>query len=116
MRSPRRLVSLLARLDRVRPPYGPCGHCGGPDARHRIWDSVYDRVRTSDGIAGTARDLGVTVAEVRLVRQAYDEARRRHARLPGGYPLAGGPTSSSGAAGKAFLSAGEAGRALPRTA
>ena len=81
-----------------------------------MWDALYDLSRTRYGITGAARDLGVTVAEVRLVRVAFDEARRRHACLPGGYPLAGGPTSSSGAAGKAFLSVGEASRALPRTA
>jgi len=84
---PGRLAVLLARLDRIRPPRGPCGICGGHDARHRIWDSIDDQSRTSDGVAGTARWLHVTVAEVRLVRAAFDEARRRHTPLPGRCPL-----------------------------
>ena len=87
---PCRLRLLLAWLDRIRPPRGPCCICGGPDARHRIWDSIDDQSRTSDGIAGTARWLHVTVAEVRLVRAAFGEARRRHAPLPGRYSLAAG--------------------------
>jgi len=83
----KRFAVLLSRLERLRPPYGPCGICGGPDARHRMWDAMEGQSRTSDGITGTAIDLCVTKSEIRAVRAAYDEARRLHVRLPGRYPL-----------------------------
>jgi len=72
-----------ARLDAYEPFRGPCGMCGCPDARHRMWDALDGQARSPDGIRGTARWMGVPVAYVRDVVRAYDEARRRHIALPG---------------------------------
>jgi hypothetical protein len=115
--SPGRLAALLALLDRMRPPYGPCGICGGPDARHRLWDAIEGTVRL--GGIRSARQYwpDIPAKGMRLICAAFDEARRRHAPLPGRYPLAVAiPPTSSGAPDKSFLGDGEAGRALPRTA
>jgi len=78
-----RLAALLARLDSRWPARGPCGICGGPDARHRLWDAIETSIRV-DGLAYVQRDWpGTTAADARLLRAAYDEARRRHVALPG---------------------------------
>jgi hypothetical protein len=61
---------------------GPCGMCGATYAPHRIWDAIDCALRYENEKA-VAREYGVTVAEVRLVRDAYADARRRHAALPG---------------------------------
>lgn len=69
-------------LDSHFPPCGPCAMCGGPDARHRLWDSIDEQARLRSPRA-TARDFRVPVAAVRAVMAAYGEARRQHRRLPG---------------------------------
>lgn len=77
----------LAVLDRLFPARGPCGICGGPDARHRLWDSLDGQSRSADGILGTARWMRCLPRHVQAVREAYDAARRGHRRRPGQYPL-----------------------------
>lgn len=74
--------ALLARLDERWPHRGPCGLCGGPDARHRLWDSMDVHGRL-EGVAVAARDFGVSTADIRLVIETYVKARRQHRRLPG---------------------------------
>lgn len=70
-------------LDARFPFTGPCGICGGPDSRHRLWDALDARGRSVDGPEGTAADYGIPASDVRLVMEAYADARRRHRPLPG---------------------------------
>lgn len=37
-------------LDLVGPFRGPCGICGGPDARHRLFDSLQEAHRAGDSV------------------------------------------------------------------
>lgn len=65
---------------------GPCLICGGPNhlARHRAWDAIDQMLRMDDlPLRRVAWNFGVPVAEVRLVREAYADARRRKIALPG---------------------------------
>lgn len=57
-------------LDKHLPPRGPCALCGGPDARHRVVDSIRDSVKAGDSIASVARDFELPVSFVRrLVKE-----------------------------------------------
>lgn len=85
----------LSKLDRIWPERGPCGICGGPDARHRLWDAIEGQARTKDGPHGTARWMDVSLRQVLIIMAAYDEARFQHRPLPGRYPL---PPRGAGAA------------------
>ena len=77
------LARLLARLDALEPYRGPCGICGGPDQRHRLWDAVEEAHRLK-GIEWVRKDwTDLSLVQVRTLRAAYDEARRLHAPLPG---------------------------------
>jgi hypothetical protein len=40
--------SETARLDILVPPRGPCGFCGGPDARHRLFDAIREQANAGD--------------------------------------------------------------------
>lgn len=77
----------LVALDHIFPPRGPCGICGGPDARHRLWDVAEGQARTSDGPEGAARWLWLPEMDVRALVDAFAHARRLHRPLPGRYPL-----------------------------
>jgi len=82
-----RLARLLARLDRRWPRRGPCGICGGPDARHRLWDAIETSIRV-DGIANVRQNWpGTSGRDATLLRSAYAEARRLHVPLPGRYEV-----------------------------
>ena len=43
-------------FDLVGPFRGPCGLCGGPDARHRLYDAVAERVAAGEDEDQVARD------------------------------------------------------------
>lgn len=43
---------------------GPCGFCGGPDARHRLWDAILDRHRAGDSVADLAQEFAFPVEAV----------------------------------------------------
>ena len=77
----------LAELDRIWPACGPCGICGGPDKRHRLWDALEGQARSTDGPEGTAKWMDVPLAHVLTVMAAYDAARRGRRTLPGRYEL-----------------------------
>lgn len=72
------------RLMRDSEAQGPCSCCGGPRARHRLWDSVdaavWRRGRTYREIQ---REFRVGRREVDLVAIAYRWARQHHRPLPG---------------------------------
>jgi hypothetical protein len=40
------------------PPCGPCGLCGGPDARHRVLDAIASRLAAGEEVASVADDYG----------------------------------------------------------
>lgn len=61
-------------LDLVGPFRGPCGICGGPDARHRMADAIAGCVRAGDSPESIAEDYGVPVENViRLATEYYEE-------------------------------------------
>ena len=70
-------LSLGRRLERLDPFRGPCGICGGPDARHRVWESL----RTPNTAAVAARWMSVSVGLVRLVRKHSDRTLVAAGRL-----------------------------------
>ncbi len=87
------LARMLARLDARFPKRGPCGICGGPDARHRLWDSIETTARL-EGIQVALAEYDLSwlrprarALAVQLLLDAYREARRTHRPLPGSYPL-----------------------------
>jgi len=47
------------KYDLVGPFRGPCGLCGGPDARHRMYDAINERVRAGEGEEDVAEDYGM---------------------------------------------------------
>jgi hypothetical protein len=77
----------LAALDSAFPPCGPCLICGGPDKRHRLWDSLESEARVGAGPEALARNYRLSERKVRLIVAAFESARRGHRRLPGQFPL-----------------------------
>ena len=60
------------------PERGPCGICGYPDARHRMWDVILARFLAGESIVALARDYQMTRAEVEeYLRLAIKDRRRR---------------------------------------
>ena len=55
----------LAMTQGIEPFRGPCAFCGGPDARHRLFDSLRDDPQPA---AETADEYNVPVLLVRVVR------------------------------------------------
>ncbi len=56
------------------PPYdlvgeyrGPCGLCGYPDQRHRVFEAIEDMVNAGDDAASVAADYGLTVEAVEQI-------------------------------------------------
>lgn len=45
-------------LDLLGPHPGPCGICGGPDARHRMADAIVERVQAGEPAERVAADYG----------------------------------------------------------
>jgi len=60
----------VSPLDRWYLYRGPCGICGRPDARHRLWDSIIDEVRTTGDESGAANlyDVPSDEAMAMLIR------------------------------------------------
>jgi hypothetical protein len=73
-------------LDEVDGPFrGPCGICGGPDARHRMWDAIEGTAR-AESVRAAAIEYGKTPEQVRFLVREYAASRRRHRPLPGRVP------------------------------
>lgn len=72
-----------AQINAAMPYRGRCGMCGGPDARHREWDSWRGQHRAGDPIERVARSfdrrLAIVRAVIRLSPQAYGGLMRRAA-------------------------------------
>lgn len=60
-------MNIPAALDAYFPRRGPCAFCGGPDARHRVWDAIRERRAAGESVEDLARDYGVPVEAVGLV-------------------------------------------------
>jgi hypothetical protein len=58
---------------------GPCGICGGPDARHRLWDSLIDCHRAGDSIESIALNFRLAPEAVKAVIQCYIDKENPHA-------------------------------------
>lgn len=54
-------------LDLVGPYRGRCGICGGDDARHRMADTIVERVDAGEPAHEVADDYGFTVWQVLLL-------------------------------------------------
>ena len=54
-------------FDALEPFHGPCGICGGPDARHRVVDAIASRLRAGESVESVAEDYGLSVEKVREV-------------------------------------------------
>lgn len=51
------LDPISAWVDEFMPYRGPCGLCGGPDARHRIIDAICEHLRLSEPISDIADEF-----------------------------------------------------------
>ncbi len=61
--------ALPSWVDECMPPIGPCGLCGGPDARHRVIEVMVERVRAGDHPHLVAADYGYPEAFVRRLME-----------------------------------------------
>lgn len=69
-------------LDLVGPLRGPCGICGGPDARHRMFDAIQEQVRAGDSPEHVASNYDVTVEWVEAIAAAPRWREPRKPSLP----------------------------------
>jgi len=60
----------MADLDLIGPYCGPCWLCGGPDARHRTWDAIRERLAAGDSAESIAEDYEMDTVTVREVGEA----------------------------------------------
>ena len=56
------------KLDLIGPYRGSCGLCGHPDARHRVYDAIRERLAAGESVEGVAADYLMTVAVVQQIR------------------------------------------------
>ena len=63
-------------IDDYFPPCGPCGICGGPDGRHRLFDAIRDRYRAGESAAAIAEDLDVPTRGVAWLVQGIERRRK----------------------------------------
>lgn len=68
-------MSAASVLDVLGPHRGPCGLCGGPDARHRVADTIAECVAAGDSAEAMAEDFGITVNAVRAIAAATEMER-----------------------------------------
>lgn len=71
------LLNLPPDIEAAMPPHGPCGLCGGPDARHRVIDAIASRVRAGDSEEDVAADYGYSVEVVDRIVACWDEDTQR---------------------------------------
>lgn len=67
-------------IDRHFPYRGPCAMCGGPDARHRLFDEMRGRVRAGDTPESVAEDYGCTMEALHAVLEPKKCPTRRGKR------------------------------------
>lgn len=64
-------VVLPEPVETAMPWRGPCGLCGGPDARHRILDAIADAVRAGEPAAGVADTYELPLAVVCFIADRW---------------------------------------------
>ena len=69
-------------LDQWFPRRGPCGICGGPDARHRLGDAIYGGWRAGDSALSLAKDYRLKNRAIVACLVEYERSRRAHKRRP----------------------------------
>jgi hypothetical protein len=69
--------TLPPEIDAAVPYSGPCGLCGGIEARHRVLDAIAERVRAGEPVADVAEDYGKTEAVVAAIAACWDYDRER---------------------------------------
>jgi len=63
-------MGLLREVDVKARDYtdlGPCAFCGHPDAGHRVWDAIAERLEAGEPEHEVADDYGLTIPEVRAL-------------------------------------------------
>lgn len=53
---------------------GPCAFCGYPDAGHRVWDTIAERLRAGETERSVAGDYDLTIQGVRALARRSDTA------------------------------------------
>ena len=71
--------SRIPELAALFPYQGRCAFCGGPDARHRLWDSIKDNAEAGDPPEWAAAEYSLTVEQVNAVVQHWHGKRLRKA-------------------------------------
>ena len=62
----------------VAVPYsGPCAFCGGPEARHRVLDTIVERFRAKESVTDIALDYGKTVKVVAAICGHWNDKAHR---------------------------------------
>lgn len=62
-----------AIIEREMPQTGPCGLCGGPDARHRVLDAIWGGASAGDSALSLADDYGYSVEFIAYVILHWDQ-------------------------------------------
>ena len=68
-------LDLPPDVDAAIPYSGPCGFCGGPEARHRVLDAIAERVHAGEPVADVAADYQQPEAVVAAIAGHWDEGR-----------------------------------------
>ena len=68
---------LPPEIDEAIPYSGPCGLCGGIEARHRVLDTVAERVRAGEPVTDVAWDYRLPGAVVTAIAEHWDDTRQR---------------------------------------
>jgi hypothetical protein len=71
-----RLAATPQNVTAAMPYRGACGFCGGPDARHRVWDSIADAVAAGDDVDDVADDFACPADVVQAIADRWDVERQ----------------------------------------
>lgn len=69
-------LTLPAEVDAAIPYSGPCGLCGGPEARHRVLDASAERVCAGEPVTEVAEDYRVSPDVVMAIGDRWDVDRQ----------------------------------------
>ena len=64
---------LPPEVDAAIPYSGPCGLCGGIEARHRVLDAIVEQVRAGEPVTDVAWDYRLPKAVVAAVVEHWDD-------------------------------------------
>jgi len=60
-------------VDTTFPYSGPCAFCGGPEARHRILDTIVERHRAGESVAEIAWDYDAFGLVIEAICAHWDD-------------------------------------------